>query len=146
MKYKNIKSWAHNLGHSFLSDTNLVACGDGHYGIVAEELFAAAEAGRVPTVLIDFLANTVLPTSVATPEVLEGVAHYHASLARTAALQNVEASRLAAVTLTLDFNYLLRRRQREHPHQEIPQFRCTVTVTDDRGMSHVAHPDHWWRA
>ena len=143
MKYKNIKSVAHNLGHSFLSDMNAVGSGS-RYVIVPELLFAAAGTDRVPEVRIDFISRSVTPTSVASAEVEESVANYAKMLFRLCHDQNVADHAIRAAVLTLAFDYDRIRRTKYHPIREIQEFTCTVAITDDRGVVHQANPDHWW--
>ena len=143
MKYKNIKSIAHNLGHSFLSDMNATGSGS-RYVIVPELLFASAAQQRVPEVRIDLITREVTPSSVMSPELQESVANYAAMLYRLCHDQNVDDHAIRGAILTIAFDYDRTRRTKYHPIREIQEFSCTVDITDDRGVTHLAHPDHWW--
>ena len=145
MKYKNIKSIAHNLGHSFLSDMNATES-RGRYLFVPELLFAAAAAHSVPEVRIDFISREVAPSSVQSPELQESVMHYARMLYRLCHDQNVEERAIRGATLTLAFDYDRVRSTKYQPVREVQEFTCTVEILDDRGVVHRAHPDHWWLA
>ena len=62
-KYKNIKSVAHNLGHSFLSDMNLAGTWP-DIVMVPDVIYQAARASGEPVVRIDFFQGTVEPSAV----------------------------------------------------------------------------------
>ena len=143
VKYKNIKSVAHNLGHSFLSDMNAVGEGS-RYVIVPARLFEIAARARLPVVRIDFLARRVEPPEVRVPEVEQAVSLYANWLPHLCSSQNVSPETVVAATLTLTFDYERVRRTKYHPVVEIQEFVCDVTITDDRGVVHRASPDHWW--
>ena len=143
MKYKNIKSVAHNLGHSFLSDMNAVGSG-GRYVIVPELLFRAAERGHVPQVRVDLLRGAVEPPSVALPEVQEAVGYSVSRLPELLTSQNVAPSAVTGATLTIEFDYSRRRQAQYRPEAAIPEFACVVELTDDRGQVHRGRPNNWW--
>jgi hypothetical protein len=143
MKYKNIKSIAHNLGHSFLSDMNATGSGS-RYVIVPELLFGAAARGRVPEVRIDLISREVMPASVMSKELQESVANYAAMLFRLCHDQNVEDRAIQAAALTIAFDYDRVRRTKYHPIREVQEFACVVEIIDDRGVLHQARPDNLW--
>lgn len=145
MKYKNIKSVAHNIGYSFLSDMNAVGEGS-RYIIVPQRLFETAVEARLPEVHIDFLARHVEPPAAKIPEVEQAVGNYARWLPDLLASQNVSPEAVVGATLTLAFDYERVRRTKYHPVVEIQEFVCTVSLTDDRGQVHRATPDHWWMA
>jgi len=144
MKYKNIKSVAHNLGHSFLSDMNAVMARGSGYHIVPAELFARAAQSSVPNVVVDFLARTVDPPELATPTVHESVVNYARELFRLCEAQNIEADSVRSARLFLDFDYGRRRTQLHHPHESVQEFTCRVEIVDDRGVVHRGEPSNWW--
>ena len=74
-KYKNIKSVAHNLGYSFLSDMNFVST-DQPLTMVPDALFKAARTAGAPLVRIDLIRGTVEPPAVATSAVLRAASNY----------------------------------------------------------------------
>ena len=144
MKYKNIKSVAHNLGHSFLSDMNASGVGGG-YTIVPELLFAAAESARAPEVRIDLIARTVSPHSLASAVVQDSVSNYARMLFRLCADQNVDAPAIRSATIAIAFDYSRTRCTKYDPVVCIQEFDCTVEIVDDRGVLHQARSDHWWK-
>ena len=102
-KYKNIKSVAHRVGHSFLSDTN-ARVERSYWRIVPEALFGAAARIQAPEVEIDFLQRTVRPAELADEDVQAAVAHSAEWLPKLLASQNVEPAAIASARLTLTFD------------------------------------------
>jgi hypothetical protein len=144
LKYKNIKSVAHNLGHSFLSDMNAVDV-RGQYTIVPELLFADAARAAVPEVKLDFLARTIEPPLLASPALEASLANYARMLFELCAHQNVDAHAIHSATLSIAFDYSRSRRTPYEPTVAIQEFVCTVSIEDDRRVVHMAKPDHWWK-
>jgi hypothetical protein len=144
VKYKNIKSVAHNLGHSFLSDMNAVDV-RGQYTIVPELLFADAKRGHEREVRIDLMARSIEPASLSTPPVQASVANYARMLFDLCANQNVDAQAIRRAVLTITFDYERRRTTPYEPESAVQEFVCTVVIEDDRGVLHCATPDHWWK-
>jgi hypothetical protein len=143
VKYKNIKSAAHNLGHSFLSDTNASLL-DGKYTIVPKLLFEEAARGRTPKVAIDFLSGEIEPPELDQPWLRTAVEHYVRNLPDQLRSQNIDATAIRSVSFSLTFDFNRSRRTLYEPIQETQEFACTVEVRDDRGKVHLAEPDHWW--
>jgi len=144
VKYKNIKSVAHNLGHSFLSDMNAATI-RGEYVFISQRLFAAAAASRVEHIAVDFVTGQVAPDSIRSPELLTAVIQYAESLPRLLESQNVSPNAIVGARLTIDIDYEHAREARYAPAETIPEFRCRVELTDDRGIVHVGTPTNWWR-
>ena len=144
MKYKNIKSVAHNIGHSFLSDMNALSQ-DGRYIIVPRLLFQAAEKARATRVTIDLVNGVIKPAEAATAEVREAVGYYVRRLPELLASQNVDPTAVKGATLSIEFDYSRRRGTQYEPAEDAPEFACTVALTDDRGSVHRGHPTNWWR-
>jgi hypothetical protein len=144
VKYKNIKSIAHNLGHSFLSDMNAVDVRD-QYTIVPELLFAEAERGRVPEVSIDFISRAVEPAILSNAAVETSVSNYARMLFDLCAHQNVDAHAIKRAVLTITFDYERSRATPYDPAVAVQEFQCTVVIEDDRGVLHHASPDNWWK-
>ncbi len=145
MKYKNIKSVAHNIGHSFLSDMN-ARTQDGRYVIVPRLLFQTAEKARVWRVTIDLASGAIDPAEVATAEVRDAVEYYARWLPEMLASQNVEPKVVVGAKLSIDFDYARRRETQYDPAETAQEFVCTVELTDDRGSVHRGHPTNWWRS
>lgn len=144
VKYKNIKSVAHNLGHSFLSDMN-AAMIRGQYVFIPQRLFAAAAAAHVSHIVIDFVTGQIAPDTVRSPELHAAVSYYAESLQRLLESQNVSPNAVVGARMTIDIDYSRTREARYPPAESIPEFACTVTLTDDRGKVHTGAPTNWWR-
>jgi hypothetical protein len=144
VKYKNIKSVAQNLGHSLLSDMNAATI-RGHYMFVPQRLFAAATAARVGRIAIDFFRGQVAPDIVRSPELQTAVTQYAESLPRMLESQNVNANAVVGARMTIDLDYEHTREARYAPAEAIPEFTCTVELTDDRGVVDIGTPANWWR-
>ena len=143
MKYKNIQSVAHNIGHSFLSDMNATGSGS-QYTIVPELLFRAAERQRVSSVSIDLRSGEIRPDSIALPEVRDAAVSYARWLPDLLASQQVDPGAVTRAVLILEFDYSRRRQSRYTPEVGIPEFACTVEIADDRGTVHRGYPTNWW--
>ena len=92
MKYKNIHSAIHNLGHSFLSLMNYV---DGGY--IIDELFNIRSRGF--DIEIDWLNNTFIPEEELTSKIKKSMAYYSENLTRNMQSQNVDLNRINALKL-----------------------------------------------
>ena len=92
MKYKNIYSAIHNLGHSFLSLMNYV---EGAY--VIDDLSDIMTRGH--DVEIDWLNKTFMPQREATPTIIKSMDFYCADLKRHLQSENVDADRLKSLKL-----------------------------------------------
>lgn len=145
MKYKNIKSVAHNLGHSFLSDMNAVTS-RGKYEVVPDILFEQAAERRIPGLEIDFLSRQVVPPEMASDVTEQSVVNYGRELFRLCEAQGVDAASIKAATLTIEFDYTRQRRSPYFPDEPVQEFSCVVAILDDRGVTHIGRPTNWWRA
>lgn len=145
MKYKHIKGVAHNLGHSFLSDTNAVMRDD-VYTIVPAVLFRTATAARVSSVQLDFLQKTVNPPDLNSTELKQSLDHFQKWQPELLASHKVDPAIIRSATLRIAFDYTRTRRSQCDPIDEIPEFTCVVELTDDHGVTHMAKPKNWWRS
>jgi hypothetical protein len=143
-KYKNIKSVAHNIGHSFLSDMNMLGSGRG-FVLVPEEIYWVAKSANEPKIRIDLMTGEVEPQSVATRNITESAAIYARMLPKLLASQSVEPSMVRSAFLELEFDFAHPGVSRSEPSLELPNVTCTVTLDDDRGISHEAYPKNWCR-
>ena len=142
-KYKNIKSVAHNLGYSFLSDLNYVGTGS-QFCYVPELLYETAKSTRSPLIRIDFMARTVEPRSVAIPQVLKAVEHYANWLPKLLESQSVVPAMVRAARMTLTFDFAHPRPSKYDVDKELPNLTCVVSMEDDRGVIHEASPNKWY--
>jgi hypothetical protein len=145
LKHKHIKGVAHNLGHSFLSDTNALMRND-VYTIVPALLFQAATQKRVPFVQLDILQKTVNPPELNSSELRQSLDHFQKWLPNLLASHQIEPAIIRSATLRIEFDYTRTRRTDSEPSEEIPEFRCMIELTDDRGVTHTAEPKNWWRS
>ncbi len=143
-KYKNIKSVAHNIGHSFLSDMNMLGSGKG-YVMVPDEIYRVAKEAKEPRLRVDLMTGEVEPPTLATKLIRESAELYARKLPALLESQSVEPQMVRSAFLDLTFDLANPRAARYHPHEELPTFECTVTLDDDRGISHSAHPTNWCR-
>ena len=92
MKYKNIYSVIHNLGHSFLSLMNYV---DGIY--VIDDLSDINSKGH--DIEIDWFNEIFTPEQEATPAIITSINQYVANLKNHLHSQNVDVDRLTSLKL-----------------------------------------------
>jgi hypothetical protein len=144
-KYKNIKSVAHNLGYSFLSNVNLAGTWP-DIVMVPDVIYQAARASEASLVRIDFINGTVEPPAVAADLVREAVGHYARALPSLLESQSVLPTMVTAAELTLRFDFERARPARSITGREVPSVECVVRLTDDRGVVHEARPSQWcWK-
>ena len=150
-RYRVLKSVAHKWAHSLLSDWPLV--GD---TILIQYLLEAARTNGVSTLLIDPLAETIMPKQVITPPLqksLLGMGAYFQSIltSQWCSLEMVEKVQLE---LTFDL-------ERENPSYadvqpgvwyapgirmpEAPVYSARVILVDDKGREHHAVVREFWR-
>src|SRR5687768_10735344 len=121
------------------------AVGQGsRYIIVPELLFAAAAQDGVTEVRIDLVARTLTPETLFTADMQRSVALYAEMLFRLCRDQNVDEAAVRSAEIVLAFDYSRTRRTKHEPIREIQEFECTVSIGDDRGVTHRANPNHWW--
>ncbi len=92
MKYKNIHSAIHNLGHSFLSLMNYV---DGKY--VIDELVHIRSKGV--DIVIDWLNNIFIPGEELTPRIKKSMTYYSENLEKSMHSQSVDLNRIKVLKL-----------------------------------------------
>ncbi len=139
MKYKAIKSAAHNFGHSFVSLMNYR--GDDY--VMSHLARLVVETGR-PQLSVDLLSGQALPRQLLWGPVEASVAAYVAWFPRLLASQKIDPSTLRSATMTIVF----RPQDRFAHHRfatawEIP-FECVVTLADGRGELHEGRVRDYW--
>jgi len=139
-KYKVLKSVAHNLGHSFLSDMNTV---DRFKTFIPQVLRDIAEEKGVATVEVDFMERSVSPAVFRRPDTEEAVGVYHDKLRRLVNDQGASWSMIDKARLRLQFD-LAHSHTAEGSRSRRPEFICEVEIVDDRGKIHVGAPQNWW--
>lgn len=116
MKYKNINSAIHNLGHSFMSGMNYFDSDHVMYEV-------HALASREPfEVIINFSTGEIKPTGEYSPRLLKSVAFYQAGLNEHLLKHNVDPAGLNNVTL--------------HHRLTTLGGQTVMVAIDDRGIEH----------
>ena len=120
MKYKVIRSMAHNWTHSFMSDMNFI---DGR--CIAQDMELLARSCRGERVTISWIPPRAEEMSCLTPRVRECVAYYRKALSKHLEVHGVESEALAEfrseVYVAENFRMYVR-----------------AYVKDDRGKEHEA--------
>jgi hypothetical protein len=140
-KYKVLKSVAHNLGHSYLSDSNAAGT---PWTFVAVDLYERAKAADASDITIDFLNETIEPDVGWSQVVRASVGWYKNALRRLLQAERFELEDLTSATLQLHFDFA-------HPVTprggeqlaDRPSFECTVTLVDRRSIAHIGRPIEW---
>ena len=119
---------------------------NGVYTIVPALLFQAATQQRIPSVQLDILQKTVNPPELDSSEVRQSLDHFQKWLPDLLASHQLEPAIIRSATLRIEFDYTRTRRTDSDPSEQIPEFRCMVELTDDRGVTHTGEPKNWWRS
>jgi hypothetical protein len=141
MKYKAIKSAAHNFGDSFASGLNYAA-GDYIMSHLARRVLAC---GRTE-MTVDLMTGEAGPAELVAPPVEQSIAGRVGRLPRWLASQRIDPGAIRAGRMRIAFDpsrcttaaptdgYAIR---------DIP-FDCWVEIVDDRDRTHAAHFRRWW--
>ena len=139
MKYKAIRSAAHNFGHSFVSDANWV-----REGMVMDHLARAAAAAGADEFSVDLLSGAAGPLQLLTPVVARAVEHAVRSFPTHLAGHRVDVESIRAARMNIRFT--LRGTvagSGADPPWTVP-FECVIVVEDDRGKVHEARVVDAW--
>ncbi|MBU8977789.1 hypothetical protein JI752_016705 [Lysobacter sp. MMG2] len=90
MKYKLIKSMAHNWTHSFMSGMNYV---DGDY--VFEDMYQLARGRRGEKITVSWIPERTDELFVLTPRIRESLKHYRKSLPTHMRQHNVDVGAIS---------------------------------------------------
>jgi hypothetical protein len=115
------------------------------YVMVPDEIYRVAKAANEPRVRIDLMTGQVEPPALATKLIRESAEMYTRKLPHLLESQSVQPQMVRSAFLDLTFDLANPRASLYHPHEDLPTFECTVTLDDDRGISHDAHPTNWCR-
>jgi hypothetical protein len=141
MKYKVIKSAAHNLGHSFTSLMNYRA--DDY---VMSYLARAALYSQSAELRVDLLSGAAAPAVLVEPPTSESISAYAAWLPKLLESHGVRPSAIISAGMLLRFQLDRVSDDRGFPGNfELP-FTCEVVLGDDRGREHVGRVKGWWSA
>ena len=139
MKYKAIRSAAHNFGASFVSTLNYVD--DDH---TMSRLARLAASTGDTEFSVGLLTGAAGPQSLATSAVQKAVRGYVVDFPRMLATKRVEGTRLVEATMVIRFPLKgTVAGQGGTPPWTVP-FECVVTVVDDRGRTHEGRVKDMW--
>jgi hypothetical protein len=138
--YKVLKRVAHDLGQSFLSETNTVDSGK---SFVPATLLELACTQALPRISIDFFNGTVTPTAFAVREVLKSVSMYKKVLPQLVSNQGASWDTVRGAGLELVFELPADARALIDGRSAKPSFKCSVHILDDRGTHHYGRPTNW---
>ena len=141
MKYKILKSLAHNWGHSFTSDSNIV-----HEDFAMSYIVRAGVETGSSELRVDLLTGKVSPSSLLTDPARRSLEHYVRWFPELAASQGVpiEVIQQADAVLTLD---LARQRAGTGSLETINvPFEIRVRLVDDLGREHLGKVVDVWPA
>ena len=130
MKYKVIKSAAHNFADSFASGLNWA---ESDY--VMSHLLRAAIATQTREYRIDLGSGTVVPSLGVSDGVRVAIGNRAATLPALLRSQRLDPSRLSQPTMSVQFD-LDGASLLEAPGEYEAAFSCTVELVDDRGVAH----------
>ena len=139
VKFKNIKSAAHNTADSFASDLNY----DSEDYVMSHLARRVIETGDRELV-VDLLSGEATPPSLLISPVQRSLAQKVDWFPKNLRRQRIDPERIRSATMRFVFEDARVSDDIGFPnHKEIP-FDAWVTVTDDRGVEHVAHFRRWW--
>jgi hypothetical protein len=139
VKYKNIKSAAHNAADSFASSENY----DSDDYIMSHLSRRVLETGE-RELRVDLLSGEADPPALVVTPVARSIARTVEWFPKNLIRQNIEPERIRSATMRFVFENARVSDDIGFPdHKEIP-FDAWVTVLDDRGVQHIAHFRRWW--
>jgi hypothetical protein len=139
VKYKAIRSAAHNFAASFVSTLNWA--GDDH---TMSHLVRSAVSSGVPEFTVNLLTGRAGPESFLTAPVADAVRRYVLSFPDFLAQQRVEVPHLTSARMVV--RILLKgtvAAQGGPPPWSVP-FECEVDIIDDRGKEHAGRVADIW--
>jgi hypothetical protein len=141
VKYKTLKSAAHNFGNSFASTLNFAA---GDY--IMSHLARRAIASGQTEMSVDILTGGASPPELVGPPVGDSIADRLRWFPTLLASQRIDPTVIREARMRLVFDTA--RCTAPGPTKgfavcEVP-FDCWVTLLDDRGRTHAAHFRRWW--
>lgn len=132
MKYKQIKSAAHNYAHSFVSSMNYVGDDD-----VIGHLARAAVASGEPELRADLLTGDASPPALLTEPVKASLEWYVPWLDGLLRSHGADIDAVREATMRVRFDLTRVSDGRGFPGDAMLPFECEVEITDDRGIVHV---------
>lgn len=142
MKYKNLKSVAHNLGHAFLSLMNYNAIGDNY---IIEMLFQKAKKTGINSIDIDYLNEIIEPPEFRINGVMDSLKRYRKSLPEDLNRQSCSLDNIKSIKIFIVFDLSHIPKSQNFPDLELPNYNCNVEIIDDRDIIHKARVEEWWK-
>jgi len=139
MKYKAIRSAAHNYAHSFVS---LLNYGPDNY-VMSYLAHAAATSGE-PELRVDLLSGAAEPPPLLTAPVLRSIGGYVQCFPRHLESMNISVSAIRRAMLRVRFDLEGRRASAQYPRSVLYPFESSVEVEDDRGKVHLGTVRDEW--
>jgi len=130
MKYKAIKSAAHNFAHSFASGLNWA---ESDY--VMSHLLRAAIATRTRQYHINLTTGSLAPSAGVSAGVRAAIGSQAIRLPDLLRSQRLDPSRLSRPTMSVQFD-IDGASVFEPPGEYEAAFTCTVELVDDHGVAH----------
>jgi hypothetical protein len=140
MKYKNLKSVAHSLGHSFMS---LMNYRDSDH--IVEYLLKTAKEYKSHIIEIDFLNQEIYPEEFRIEPVIESLKSYREHFPKDLESQNCSIDHIKKVKMNIEFDIDSIKFSENLPGLELPNYKFVVSILDDRGRLHEASVVEWWR-
>lgn len=139
MKYKALKSAAHNFGHSFASGLNW----RGNDYVMSHLARAVVTSGEVE-LNVDLLSGRAQPTPLLGGPVQASVADYVRWFPDLLRSQRIEPEAVRVATMRVRFQPERRVDMNEGMGGWTIPFECVVSLTDDHGKVHQGRLlDHW---
>jgi hypothetical protein len=139
VKYKNIRSAAHNFADSFASSLNY----DAEDYIMSHLARRALNAGY-REFTVDLLSGRMSPPAMLSSSAGDNIARRVAVFPDQLRRQNVDPERIRQATMRLLFEDARASDDIGFPgYKEMP-FDIWVTIVDDREKEHVGHIRRWW--
>jgi len=139
VKFKNIKSAAHNTADSFASDLNY----DAEDYVMSHLARRVIETGDRELV-VDLLSGKATPASLLCGPVQRSLARKIEWFPKNLRRQRIDPERIRTATMRLVFEDARVSNDIGFPHHKEIPFDAWVIVVDDRGVEHVAHFRRWW--
>jgi hypothetical protein len=140
MKYKNLKSVAHNLGHAFFSSMNYRGS-----DYIIEYLYKKAKEINKSDVIIDYLNEIIEPAEFRITEVLESLHNYREYLTRELNSQKCSIDYVKEIKMYINFDLSNIIFHESINNLELAVYKCKVEIIDDRNKVHIGIVPEWWK-
>ena len=139
MRYKTLKSVAHNLGHSFISTMNY-DFGDYILGHIQSKM----RETNISRIEIDLITDTAYPKELLTPVINNALRKYSNWLPELLTDSNSDITFIQKADIAIEFDLSTSRIcPFANDYIENP-FICTSRIVDDRGKEYSYVFKDWW--